>query len=148
MLRYQDVQTKKSRFLALTGFTVEEFEIFLAYFQEAFDFYMEHFTIDGKRREYRSYSTYVTSPLPTMADKLLFILVFLKHNMHQEIQGCLFGMSQTNVSKWVHLLHTIVNIALERQNYLPMRTAEEFAIYLQKRIKSEDDPPRAASWRT
>jgi hypothetical protein len=142
MLRYQDVKTKKSRFLALTGFKIEEFEQFLTYFEEAFDFYMEHFTIDGKKREYRSYSTYANSPLPTMADKLLFILVYLKHNMHQEVQGSLFGMSQTNVSKWVHLLHSIVNIALERQNYLPARTAEEFAVYLQNRIQPHDDSPR------
>ena len=72
-----------------------------------------------------------------MEDKLLFILVYLKHNLHQEIQGCLFGMSQTNVSKWTHLLHRILNQALAQQSYLPARTAEEFAVYLQDRAKTD-----------
>ena len=137
MLRYQDICTKKSRFLALTGLYVEEFVVLLTYFQEAFDLSMQHATITGEKREYRRYTTYSTSPLPTMEDKLLFILVYLKHNLHQEIQGCLFGMSQTNVSKWTHLLHRILNQALAQQSYLPARTAEEFAVYLQDRAKTD-----------
>jgi hypothetical protein len=137
MLRYQDICTKKSRFLALTGLHVEEFVVLLTYFQEAFDLSMQHATITGEKREYRRYTTYSNSPLPTMEDKLLFILVFLKHNLHQEIQGCLFGMSQTNVSKWTHLLHRILNQALAQQSYLPARTAEEFAVYLQDRAKTD-----------
>src|SRR4051794_4184996 len=137
MLRYQDICTKKSRFLALTGLYVEEFVVLLTYFPEAFDLSMQHATITGEKREYRRYTTYSTSPLPTMEDKLLFILVYLKHNLHQEIQGCLFGMSQTNVSKWTHLLHRILNQALAQQSYLPARTAEEFAVYLQDRAKTD-----------
>ena len=137
MLRYQDICTKKSRFLALTGLYVEEFVVLLTYFQEAFDLSMQHATITGEKREYRRYTTYSNSPLPTMEDKLLFILVYLKHNLHQEIQGCLFGMSQTNVSKWTHLLHRILNQALAQQSYLPARTAEELAVYLQDRAKMD-----------
>ena len=137
MLRYHDLTTKKSRFLALTGLTVAEFAVLLAAFQEAFEWYMSNRTMTGQKREYRRYTTYSNSPLPTMEDKLLFILVFLKHNMHQEVQGCLFGMSQTNVSKWVHLLHTVLNRALARQSYLPARTAEEFVTYVQNRTTTE-----------
>lgn len=137
MLRYQEICAKKSRFLALTGLHVEEFVVLLTSFQEAFDWSMQHATITGEKREYRRYTTYSNSPLPTMEDKLLFILVYLKHNLHQEIQGCLFGMSQTNVSKWTHLLHGILNQALAQQSHLPARTAQEFATYLQGRAKAD-----------
>ena len=136
MLRYQDICAKKSRFLALTGLHVEEFVVLLTSFQEAFDWSMQHTTLTGEKREYRRYTTYSNSPLPTMEDKLLFILVYLKHNLHQEVQGCLFGMSQTNVSKWSHILHGILNQALAQQSHLPARTAEEFAMYVQDRTKT------------
>jgi hypothetical protein len=62
-----------------------------------------------------------------MADKLLFILTYMKQNPIQEVQGQLFGMSQSNADKWIHLLHTVLNHALADQDLLPARTAAEFA---------------------
>jgi hypothetical protein len=62
-----------------------------------------------------------------MADKLLFILTYLKQNPIQEVQGQLFGMSQSNANKWIHLLHGVLNHALADQELLPARTAAEFA---------------------
>jgi hypothetical protein len=55
MLRYHDLTTKKSRFLALTGLTVAEFAVLLAAFQEAFEWYMSNRTMTGQKREYRRY---------------------------------------------------------------------------------------------
>ena len=43
----------------------------------------------------RRYRSYENCPLPTIADKLLFILTYLKQNPIQEVQGQLFGMSQS-----------------------------------------------------
>ena len=74
-------------------------------FEQAFVSYMQDRTIDGPPRTSRRYSTYDTCLLPTMADKLLFILTYLRQNPIQEIQGQLFGMSQSNAHKWIHLLH-------------------------------------------
>jgi DDE superfamily endonuclease len=86
---------------------------------------MQEHTIAGQPRTSRRYSTYDTSPLPTMADKLRFILTYLKQNPIQEVQGQLFGMSQSNANKWLHLLHTVLNQALAQQEQLPARTAAE-----------------------
>ena len=85
-------------------------------------------TIDGHPRTSRRYSTYATCPLPTMADKLLFILTYLKQNPIQEVQGQLFGMSQSNANKWIHLLHPVLNQALADQELLPARTADDVAL--------------------
>jgi hypothetical protein len=41
------------------------------------------------------------------------------------MHGHIFHMSQSNVSKWVHLLYGALNDALARQNLLPVRTANE-----------------------
>jgi hypothetical protein len=86
---------------------------------------MQDHTLDGHPRTSRRYSPYETSPLPTMADKLLFILTYVKQNPIQEMQGQLFGMSQSNANKWSHLLHTVLNQALGQQELLPARTAAE-----------------------
>jgi hypothetical protein len=46
-----------------------------------------------------------------MAAKLLFILTYLKPNPIQAVQGQLFGMSQSNAGKWIHLRHPVLNQA-------------------------------------
>jgi hypothetical protein len=51
----------------------------------------------------------------------------LKQNPIQEVQGQLFGMSQSNANKWIHVLHPVLNQALADQELLPARTAEAFA---------------------
>jgi hypothetical protein len=94
-------------------------------FEPAFVAYMRDHTIAGQPRASRSYRTDDHCPLPTMADKLLFILTYLKQNPIQEVQAQLFGLSQSNANKWIHLLHTTLNWALANQDMLPARTADE-----------------------
>jgi hypothetical protein len=127
MLRYQEVTQRAGSLQALTGLTAAEFQALLPHFEHAFVTYMQDRTIEGQPRTSRRYSTYNTCPLPTLADKLLFILTYLKQNPIQEVQGQLFGMSQSNANKWIHVLHPVLNQALADQELLPARTAAEFA---------------------
>ena len=55
---------------------------------------MEQYTLEGKVRKRRGYMAYGSSPLPTMEDKLVFILVYLKTNNLQSVQANLFEMHQ------------------------------------------------------
>jgi hypothetical protein len=123
----EEVTQRSGSLRALTGLTDAEFQALLPHFEEAFVTHMQDRTIDGHPRTSRRYSTYDTCPLPTLADKLLFILTYLKQNPIQEVQGQLFGMSQSNANKWIHVLHPVLNRALANQELLPARTAEEFA---------------------
>jgi Helix-turn-helix of DDE superfamily endonuclease len=132
MPSYEEVTQRAGSVRAMTGLTPQEFTALLPHFEHAFLAYMKDHTIDGQPRTNRRYSTYDTSPLPTMADKLLFILTYLKQNPIQEVQGQLFGMSQSNANKWLHLLHTVLNQALAHQDLLPARTADELAALLAK----------------
>jgi hypothetical protein len=127
MPSYEEVTQRAGSLRSMTGLTEAEFTALLPYFEQAFVTYMRERTIDGQPRTSRRYSTYDTCPLPTMADKLLFILSYLKQNPIQELQGQLFGMSQSNTNKWIHLLHPVLNQALADQALLPARTADDFA---------------------
>ena len=132
MPSYEEVTQRAGSLRAMTGVTETEFQVLLPYFEQAFETYMGTRTIDGQPRTSRRYSPYATCPLPTMADKLLFILTYVKQNPIQEIQGQLFGMSQSNVNKWIHLLHPVLTQALADQDLLPARTADELAALLAK----------------
>jgi Helix-turn-helix of DDE superfamily endonuclease len=141
MPSYEEVTQRAGSLRAMTGLTPQEFTALLPHFEQAFQAYLEHHTIDGQPRTSRRYSTYDNCPLSTMADKLLFILTYLKQNPIQEIQGQLFGMSQSNANKWIHLLHTVLNQALAHQDLLPARTAEELAALLAPKQSKEGSTP-------
>ena len=64
--------------------------------------------------------------MPTIEDKLLFILIYLKQGATQEMHATLFGMHQPDANVWIHLLHPILNQALTARGELPVRQAEAF----------------------
>lgn len=127
MIRYKTLSQNPRKFLAMTGYTVEEFEALLPYFRAEFENYVAHYRLDGQKRTKRRYSEYKNSPLPTIADKLLFILIYLKQGGLQEAQATLFDMHQPNAHTWIHLLHPLLNQALAAAGELPARTAEVLA---------------------
>ena len=121
MTSYQKLKEKPSRFLALTGYTVEEFLALLPHFSTRFLEYVQTKTLSGKPRKKRSYSTYKNSPLPSIEDKLLFILIYLRKAMTQDVFGELFGMAQPVANKWIHLLLPVLNETLANLGELPSR---------------------------
>jgi hypothetical protein len=139
MPSYKDVTQRAGSLRAMTGLTEQEFTALLPHFEQAFATYLQDRTIDGQPRTSRRYSTYDNCPLPTIADKQLFILTYLKQNPIQEVQGQLFGMSQSNANKWIHLLHAVLNHALAHQDLLPARNADNLAVMLAAK-RTEGDP--------
>ena len=141
MPSYEEATQRAGSLRSLTGLTDVEFQALLPHFEQAFVTYMQARTIDGQPRMSRRYSTYGTCPLPTMADKLLFILTYLKQNPIQEVQGQLFEMSQSNANKWIHLLHAVLNQALAHHELLPARTADDLAALLRTTQAKGESPP-------
>jgi Helix-turn-helix of DDE superfamily endonuclease len=111
MPSYEDVIQRAGSLRTMTGLTEPEFTALLPHFEHALAAYLQDRTIDGQPRTSRRDSPYDHCPLPTIADKLLFILTYLKQNPIQEVHGQLFGMSQSHANKWIHLLHTVLNQA-------------------------------------
>lgn len=123
MLRYAQIAHNETKLLALTGLTRDEFEALVPAFAASFEATVHARTMEGLDRIGRAYTSYRNSPLPTMEDKLLFILVYLKQAPTQTLHGQLFGLSQSNANKWIHLLHGVLNQALATQGCLPARSA-------------------------
>jgi Helix-turn-helix of DDE superfamily endonuclease len=124
MLRYGDLPTHTTDVLDLTSLTVEEFQALVPPFEEAFLGYMADWTLHGRRRQARRYTTYKNCPLPTPEDRLLFMLVYLKQNPTQLLHGRLFGMRQSKATQWIHVLLPVLRNTLRTLGDAPCRHVE------------------------
>ena len=87
--------------------------------------FVETKTLDGKDRKKRQYTLYKNSCFSSIEDKLLFILIYLRKAMTQDVLGAVFGIDQPVANKWIHLLLPIVNEALGALGELPARKPSE-----------------------
>jgi Helix-turn-helix of DDE superfamily endonuclease len=111
MPRYDEVTQRAGSLRAMTGFTEPECTALLPHFARALAASLQDRTIDGQPRTSRRDRAYGNGPLPTMADKLLFMLTYRKQHPIQEVQGQLFGMRQSNANNWIHVRHPVLNQA-------------------------------------
>ena len=133
-MRYAEVSRKELKFLDLTSLTVEEFQQILPVFEKEFRERMKHFCLDGKPRVGRGYRTYSNCPLPTPEDRLLFILVYLKNNPLQVMQGELFGMPQNKANQWIHTLLPVLLTTMRSLGDAPVRSLEALAQQLSHHV--------------
>jgi len=124
MVRYRDIPTHTTDVLDLTSLTVDEFAALVPPFEAAFLNYMADWTLHGRRRQSRRYTTYTNCPLPTPEDRLLFILVYLKQNTIQLLHGRLFGMRQSKATQWIHVLLPVLRDTLRTLGDAPCRSVE------------------------
>ncbi len=132
MVNYARLSGKRKQFLALTGLTLEEFLALLPAFQKCFQKYVEIYTLEGKKRQKRRYVDYANSPLRTIEDKLLFILIYLRKATTQDIFGEVFKMPQPVANKWIHILHACLNQALAALGEKPARRVEDLHLAEEK----------------
>jgi hypothetical protein len=97
--------------------------------------------LDEKPRIGRKHQTYANCPLPTPEDRLLFILVYLKTNNLQVIQGELFGMPQNKTNQWIHTLLPVLQATLRTLGDVPARSMEELAQRLGRSMVLDLSPP-------
>jgi Helix-turn-helix of DDE superfamily endonuclease len=133
-LRYAEVSQKEMKFLDMTSLTVEEFGQLVPGFEEAFQERMNEWRLDGKQRSGRGYTTYANCPLPTPEDRLLFILVYLKTNVLQVVQGEMFGMPQNKANQWIHTLLPVLQTTLRTLGDAPARSMEQLAQRLEQSL--------------
>jgi hypothetical protein len=126
-LRFADLQTRPTELLDLTSLTVEEFQQLVPPFEAAFQTHMAEWRLDGQPRTARRYTTYRNCPLPTPADRLLFILVYLKTYALQVVQGRLFGMGQSKAHQWMHVLLVVLQATLRTLGDAPTRSLTALA---------------------
>jgi len=65
--------------------------------------------------------------LPPPEDRLLCILVYLKTYPLQVVQGRLFGMGQSKVHQWIHVLLVVLRATLRPLGDAPTRSVQAWA---------------------
>jgi hypothetical protein len=126
-LRYANLVRKPMDVLDMTSLTPDEFQILVPPFEVAFQAHMAEWRLDGKPRTARRFTTYKNCPLPTPADRLLFILVYLKTNPLQVAHGILFGLPQGKTNQWIHVLLPVLRAALRQLGDAPSRSIADLA---------------------
>lgn len=117
-MRYYKLKKNLPQLQSLTGMNPEIFEELLFYFEQDWREYITHYTLEGKPRK-RIANSKVCSHLPATADKLLFILSYLKNNPLQEYHAACFGMTQPQANALIHLFSEILLKTLKRLGDLP-----------------------------
>ena len=126
-VRFTDVQARPTEFLDFTSLTLDEFQQLVPPFEAAFHARMAAWRMDGKPRTARRFTVYKNCPLPTPADRLFFILTYLKTYALQVVQGRLFGMRQSKANQWIHVLLPVLLAALRALGDAPARSLTALA---------------------
>ena len=121
-LRFADMQSRPMEFLDFTSLTLEEFQILIPPFEVAFQTHMAAWRFDGTPRTARRFTVYKNCPLPTPADRLFFLLTYLKTYALQVVHGRLFGMLQGKANQWIHVLLPVLLAALRTLGDAPARS--------------------------
>ena len=109
------------------------------------------------RNGQRSFTIYKNSPLPTIAERLFFILVYLKNNPLQEYHAACFNMDQKHCNSFIHVLHRILEQCLHNADVMPAETQKEFGKLLKEQTSeatlpillhdgTEREIPRPVDW--
>jgi len=114
----------------LTSLTLDEFQRLVPPFETAFEAHMAAWRLDGRPRTARRYTTSTNCPLPTPADRLLCILVYLKTYPLQVVQGRLFGLGQSQAHQWIHVRLVVLRATLRTLGDAPARSVQELATRL------------------
>src|SRR5881296_1086462 len=121
-VRFTELQSRPMEFLDFTSVTLDEFQQLVPPFETAFQARMAVWRMDGQPRTARRFTVSKNCPLPTPADRLLFILVYLKTYTLQVVQGRLFGMVQGKANQWIHVLLPVLLAALRTLGDAPTRS--------------------------
>ena len=119
-MNYESIRQRKTQFESVTGLKIEEFDFLFQAFSKRWKKYYRYHTIEGKKRKHPLTNLdKETATLPSIAEKLFFILVYLKNYSLQEMMAASFGFSQSNASKWVKILRPILSDSLKDLTLLP-----------------------------
>ncbi len=126
-LRFTELQSRPMEFLDFTSVTLDEFQQLVPPFEAAFQARMATWRLDGQPRTARRFTVYQTCPLPTPADRLLFILAYVKTYSLQVVQGRLFSTGQRRANQWIHVLLPVLLAALRTLGDAPARSLTALA---------------------
>lgn len=144
-MKYEQWKTNPTRFRAMTGYNVAAFEALLPYFRQAHDTYLTTYQMNGRRRKgLRKFVLYANSPLPSVAERLAFILSYCKLNPLQEQHADLFTITQQQCNVFLHGLKVILDKSLALAKVVPAENNTQLQALLAA-IETETAQTKAAA---
>ena len=127
MIEYSKLKEKPREFIAATGLRVEEFECLLPTFEKCYQENLPTKPKASRKKKQRARGGGRKSNLPSLSDKLLFIMVYQKTFPLQTMHGLQFGLSQGQVNHWIHRLLPILQMSLSELGMKPAREGTQVA---------------------
>jgi hypothetical protein len=121
----------ESRLIALTGLNRSAFRALSSSFEAHWQAYISEYRLNGSKRQ-RRLSQKATDVLPSIDDKVFFLLKYLKTNPLQEELAHDFAMSQPQANMWIHAMLPVFQTTLRSMNLAPARTSEELSMVLEQ----------------
>jgi len=117
-LSYSSIKTKPKQLRSLIGIDQQTFLLLSAVFSQVWNEYNKRYTLEGKER-IRASKPKKNNILPTIEDKLLFVLYNIKNYPLQEALAATFSMNQPQANLWLKLLNKLLYQTLDRTLSLP-----------------------------
>ncbi len=127
MLSYADLKRKPKTLTAMTSLKPSEFDGLLVHFSAAWEEEAGADPSKGGR----------PPTITAMADRLLFILFYLKTYPLQEVIAHLFGLSQPQANFTIHQLSAVLGKALAAGGHRPARLTEEMLSRLAEELPQD-----------
>jgi hypothetical protein len=121
MISYEELKLKPKTLLAMTSLRPSEFDELLVPFSSAWEEGAGADPSKGGR----------PPTIAAMADRLLFILFYLKTYPLQEVIAHLFGLSQPQANFTIHQLSAVLGKALADRGHKPARLTGEMLARLE-----------------
>ena len=132
-MRYSTLRKNPKDLLALTGLSRREFDELLPLFEQRLP-PPRH----CRKRRQRASGGGRKPALPTAADKLLFILVYMKTYPLQAVQAQLFGMSQPSANRYIRQLLPVLAQALDTLGVMPEQDGPAMAQHERRPGEAQD----------
>jgi hypothetical protein len=141
-MKYTDYQNNEKSLRSLSGLSVEQFKELLPYFADAHQEYFSQYDMTRTfRNNRRSFTVYKNSPLPSVEERLFFILVYLKNNPLQEYHAACFDMDQKHCNSFIHVLYRILELCLHDAGVMPAESQKKFSEILKAPVRETDELP-------
>lgn len=119
MLSFIKLSRRPRVFQRMTGLTVEEFNQLLDKFNSSWQFFVQREFLSKERK--RRFGGGRMSRLPSLEDKLLFILVYARTYPTMVVLGILFGFEDSRACTWAGRLLPLLDQALGFTHDRPQR---------------------------
>lgn len=131
MIRFEQLKNKPAMLKCLTGLTMDGFLALLPAFAVAFTAHLDQRDTQRGTPRQRERGAGQKGALPSVADKLVFILFYFRLYPVQMAQGFFFGMGQPQANEWIHRLSPVLKAALGYDLQLPARQPQDIKAILE-----------------